>query len=150
MIRAPLAPIRRILLALEAGNGGSAAMEAATHLAAQLNAELHGLFLEDINLIRLAELPFAREIGLTSAGGGEEPVEQSAGVGVAACPAVHPPQVTEDFRHRREFGPHPFALFEHFRRLRIEYVLVLQQLDCHRLGENVDIERRARLARRHP
>jgi len=66
VIHAPFAPIRRILLALEAGNGDSAAMEAATHLAAQLNAELHGLFLEDINLLRLAGLPFAREIGLTS------------------------------------------------------------------------------------
>jgi len=65
--RATLAPIRRILLALEAGNGDPTSMEAASRLAAQLNAELNGLFVEDINLIRLAGLPFAREVGFTSA-----------------------------------------------------------------------------------
>jgi nucleotide-binding universal stress UspA family protein len=63
----PSTPIRRILLALEAGNGDAASMEAASRLAAQLDAELHGLFVEDINLIRLAALPFAREVGFTSA-----------------------------------------------------------------------------------
>jgi nucleotide-binding universal stress UspA family protein len=67
LIHTDSAPIRRILLALEAGNGDQASMEAASRLAAQLDAELHGLFVEDINLIRLAELPFAREIGFTSA-----------------------------------------------------------------------------------
>jgi nucleotide-binding universal stress UspA family protein len=61
-----LEPIRRILLALDAATHGSAALEAASALAARLDAELAGLFVEDINLVRLAALPFAREIGLAS------------------------------------------------------------------------------------
>ncbi|MCK5359582.1 MAG: hypothetical protein KAJ95_03095, partial [Gammaproteobacteria bacterium] len=40
----------------------SEAMQAAAELAASLQAELEGIFIEDINLIRLAELPFTREI----------------------------------------------------------------------------------------
>jgi nucleotide-binding universal stress UspA family protein len=60
-------PIRRILLALDTAGHSSAAVEAATALAARLDAELHALFVEDINLLRLAALPFARETRLTSA-----------------------------------------------------------------------------------
>jgi nucleotide-binding universal stress UspA family protein len=53
--------IRRILVALDASPHSLAALEAAAELAADLEAELLGLFVEDINLLRLAELPFARE-----------------------------------------------------------------------------------------
>lgn len=60
-------PIRRILLALDTATHSLAAFEAATALAARLDAELHALFVEDINLLRLAALPFARETRLTSA-----------------------------------------------------------------------------------
>lgn len=60
-------PIRRVLLALDTATHGLAAFEAATMLAARLDAELHALFVEDINLLRLAALPFARETRLTSA-----------------------------------------------------------------------------------
>jgi nucleotide-binding universal stress UspA family protein len=60
-------PIRRILLALDTAAHSFAAVEAATALAARLDAELHALFVEDINLLRLAALPFARETRLTSA-----------------------------------------------------------------------------------
>jgi nucleotide-binding universal stress UspA family protein len=60
-------PIRRILLALDTATHNLAAFEAATALAARLDAELHALFVEDINLLRLAALPFARETRLTSA-----------------------------------------------------------------------------------
>ncbi len=59
--------IRRILLALDTATYGLAAFETATALAARLDAELHALFVEDINLLRLAALPFARETCLTSA-----------------------------------------------------------------------------------
>jgi nucleotide-binding universal stress UspA family protein len=59
--------IRRILLALDTAAHSFAAVEAATALAARLDAELHALFVEDINLLRLAALPFARETRLTSA-----------------------------------------------------------------------------------
>jgi nucleotide-binding universal stress UspA family protein len=61
------APIRRILVALDASRASLAALEAATRLAARLEAELLGLFVEDVNLLRLAALPFARELGVASA-----------------------------------------------------------------------------------
>jgi nucleotide-binding universal stress UspA family protein len=61
------ARIRRILIALDASPASMAALDAAAELAERLDAELLGLFVEDIDLIRLSELPFAREIGLHSA-----------------------------------------------------------------------------------
>lgn len=61
------APIRRILVALDASGASLAALDAAARLAAELEAEIEGLFVEDIELLRLAELPFAREVGLTFA-----------------------------------------------------------------------------------
>ncbi len=54
--------IQRILVALDASPHSLAALEAAAELAATLRAELMGLFVEDVNLLRLAELPFAREV----------------------------------------------------------------------------------------
>lgn len=59
--------IRRILVALDASQHSLAALQAAAELAAHLKAELAGLFVEDINLLRLAGLPFAREIHYPSA-----------------------------------------------------------------------------------
>lgn len=59
--------VRRILVALDASPQSLAAMEAAAQLAAVLQAELEGLFVEDINLYRLAELPFSYEVGSYSA-----------------------------------------------------------------------------------
>ena len=55
--------IRRILVALDASAHSSAALEAAAELASRYGAELLGLYVEDINLLRLAELPFAQEVG---------------------------------------------------------------------------------------
>jgi nucleotide-binding universal stress UspA family protein len=55
-------PIRRILVALDASNHSLAALRAAVELATHLEAELLGLFVEDINLLYLAQLPFAQEI----------------------------------------------------------------------------------------
>jgi nucleotide-binding universal stress UspA family protein len=62
-----LAPIRRILVALDATRASAAALEAAVSLAEHLEAELLGLFVEDVNLLRLAALPFAHEVGFPSA-----------------------------------------------------------------------------------
>jgi nucleotide-binding universal stress UspA family protein len=59
--------IQRILVALDASSHSLAALEAAAVLAAGLQAELVGIFVEDADLLRLAELPFARELGLYSA-----------------------------------------------------------------------------------
>lgn len=61
------APIRRILVALDASAAGGAALEAAARLAARMEAELLGLLVEDINLMRFAGLPFAREVGFPTA-----------------------------------------------------------------------------------
>jgi len=58
--------IQRILVALDASPHSLSALEAAAELAASLQAELLGLFVEDINLLRLAELPFVREVGFFS------------------------------------------------------------------------------------
>ncbi len=54
--------IRRILVALDASYHSLAALEAAADLAASLEAELQGLFVEDVNLLRVAESPVAREV----------------------------------------------------------------------------------------
>jgi len=57
---------RRIAVALDASAASRAALQAAADLAALLEARLEGIFLEDINLLRTAELPFLREVRLTS------------------------------------------------------------------------------------
>lgn len=56
----------RILVALDESPRSAAALLAAAAMAAELDAELAGLFIEDINLQHLASLPFAREISLLS------------------------------------------------------------------------------------
>ena len=58
--------IRRILVALDASSHSLAALETATWLASRLKAELIGLFVEDIDLLRVAEFPFTRQVGLFS------------------------------------------------------------------------------------
>jgi nucleotide-binding universal stress UspA family protein len=58
--------IRRILVALDCATECFAALEAAMELAERVHAEVEGLFIEDINLMRLAELPFARELSLAT------------------------------------------------------------------------------------
>jgi len=56
------AAIQRIVVALDSSQSGLSALELAAHLAAALGAELEGVFVEDINLVRLARLPFLREV----------------------------------------------------------------------------------------
>jgi nucleotide-binding universal stress UspA family protein len=53
--------VRRIVVAADASAPGRAALDAAIRLAQRLEAELEGLYLEDVNLKRLAALPIARE-----------------------------------------------------------------------------------------
>jgi len=62
--------IRRILVALDGSHHSMAALKAAVELASSLDAALQGLFVEDINLLRVAGLPGALEIRypFTSAG----------------------------------------------------------------------------------
>jgi len=58
--------LRRILVALDASAHSLAALEAAADLASAMQAEMEGLFVEDINLIRLASLPCTREVRHTA------------------------------------------------------------------------------------
>jgi len=58
----PPRPIRRILIALDASPHSEAALDAAVQLAAYFEAELRGIFVEDIDLLRSADLPVAREV----------------------------------------------------------------------------------------
>lgn len=59
-------PIRRIMVALDASPRNVEMIETAARLAARLGAELTGLFVEDIDLLRMTEFPFASEIGFFS------------------------------------------------------------------------------------
>lgn len=54
--------IRRILVALDASQHSLAALEMAASMAELLHAELMGVFVEDINLLRVAQLPFVQEV----------------------------------------------------------------------------------------
>lgn len=53
---------RRLLLALDAACCEAAAIEAAVAIAVKLEAELEALFLEDADMIAVAELPFTHEV----------------------------------------------------------------------------------------
>jgi len=63
----PAWELRRILVALDASPDSLGALAAAVRLARQTEAALEGLFVEDTDLLSLAESPFAREIGYHSA-----------------------------------------------------------------------------------
>ena len=63
--------LRRILVALDAASFSESALDSAVELAARLEAELSGIFVEDLDLLRSAALPFVREYSLTSAGGAD-------------------------------------------------------------------------------
>lgn len=54
--------VHRIVVAIDSSAHAASALEAAATLAAELHAELEGIFVEDINLARLAQLPVGREI----------------------------------------------------------------------------------------
>jgi K+-sensing histidine kinase KdpD len=54
--------IGRVVIPLDAASEGATAIETAARLAARANAPLHGIFVEDEDLLRLANLPFARQV----------------------------------------------------------------------------------------
>jgi len=74
-------PLRRVLVALDASRASLAALQAAAALAARHGAELAGLFVEDIDLLRVAELPFANPLALI---GGSPLPAATIGPGVRA------------------------------------------------------------------
>ncbi|MDR4505049.1 MAG: universal stress protein [Candidatus Scalindua sp.] len=59
--------IRHILVALDGSPHSLAALEAAADMAAYLNAGLSGIFIEDINLLNLADLSFIKQVDTFSA-----------------------------------------------------------------------------------
>ena len=60
------ARIERVIVLLDSSRAARVALDAAAELAARRHARLLGLFVEDIDLLRSASLPFGREIGFTS------------------------------------------------------------------------------------
>ncbi len=59
----PSSPFRRIVVALDASRHSEAALEAAARLCTVFDAELVGVFVEDQNVLRAAELPFTMDVG---------------------------------------------------------------------------------------
>jgi nucleotide-binding universal stress UspA family protein len=59
--------IRRILIALDASPASQAALELAAELAVRHEAELVGIYVEDVNLLRSAGISFTEEVGEFSA-----------------------------------------------------------------------------------
>jgi nucleotide-binding universal stress UspA family protein len=55
-------PIKRIVVTLENTEAGRPALDIALRLAAAAGAELEGVFVENADLLRLAALPFLREV----------------------------------------------------------------------------------------
>jgi nucleotide-binding universal stress UspA family protein len=62
----PTGRIRRIAVALDASPHSLQGLAVAAGIAAALNAELEGVFVEDTELLRLAGLPFLRELRIAS------------------------------------------------------------------------------------
>ena len=60
-------PIERVVVPLDAASEHRTAIETAARLAARAKAPLHGIFVEDEDLLRLASLPFARQFTLGAA-----------------------------------------------------------------------------------
>lgn len=58
--------IRRILVATDASEDASAALEAAVELASALEAEIQGIFVEEERLLQAGRLPLCREVSLFS------------------------------------------------------------------------------------
>jgi len=91
--------LRRILVALDASRASEDALAAAATLADRLGAELTGLFVEDVNLLRLAGLPFVRQIRLSA--GGWHPLEPGTLEGELRAMAARAREALE-----RAAGPH--------------------------------------------
>jgi hypothetical protein len=56
--------VERVVVALDTASENRTAIATAARLAARWHAPLHGIFVEDDDLIRLARLPFARQVTL--------------------------------------------------------------------------------------
>ncbi len=77
---------RRIVVAIDGSPTSIAALEATAELASAWGSEVVGLFIEDTNLLRMASLPFAREVGSHS----------------GAHRAINPDQFEREFRSQAD------------------------------------------------
>jgi nucleotide-binding universal stress UspA family protein len=68
--------IRSIAVAIDCSPHSKASLDAAAEMAVRLKAELIGLFVEDINLLKMAVLPFAEEIRPCSTSTGKLDTEE--------------------------------------------------------------------------
>ncbi len=126
--------IKRILVALDASEANRGALRVATLLANQLHAELHALFVEDTNLLRLAELPFAREMmygsregrRITSANMERQMAAQATRLRQLVEAAAQQNQIKADFRILRGQISH-------------ELCLAAQQMDLLILGKSTQL-----------
>jgi hypothetical protein len=59
--------VRRVIVGLPPEPRSRTVLEDAARLALRMQAELVGMFLEDVNLLHFAALPCAREVGIASA-----------------------------------------------------------------------------------
>lgn len=66
----------RVTVVIDASRGSLDTLKTAADIAARVQAHLMALFIEDINLFSLAELPFARELDRTS--GAARPLDRHA------------------------------------------------------------------------
>ena len=64
----PQFPVHRIVIALEPICENLKALEIAAEMAVRIKAGLHGIFMEDVNLLSAASLPFVHQVNLQSAG----------------------------------------------------------------------------------
>jgi len=67
--------IRRIVVGIDASPHSLLALDSVAQLAARLHVELVGVFVEDINLLRTVEFPFAREVNRLS--GAVQPIDRT-------------------------------------------------------------------------
>ncbi|NIR30452.1 MAG: universal stress protein [Gammaproteobacteria bacterium] len=67
--------IRRIAVALSSERSDAPVLETIAQLASEMAAEITGVFVEDVDLLRLAQLPFAREVSLLTSA--ERPLESA-------------------------------------------------------------------------
>ena len=80
--------IKRVIVPLDATSETGTAIDTAAHLAARWRVPLHGVFIEDEELIDLAGLPFARQVTL---GAGLEALTKDHIAGRGAVERQGPP-----------------------------------------------------------
>ena len=101
--------IERVVVMLDAASENRSAIDIAVRLAVRTRTPLHGLFVEDQDLLRLAGLPFARQVTI---GGGAEPLThetaalQSGGGGADAAGAGRCGKPASDRMHLRNRPGH--------------------------------------------